>query len=277
MATWFITGASRGLGALIASAALEAGDNVVSAVRDPIRMAVGHGESDRHLIVALDVTDDEQASIAVSAAVERFGGIDVLVNNAGLGVLGAVEEVSDDEARAVFNANVFGMLNVTRAVLPGMRACGAGHVINISSVGGFSGSSGWGVYNGTKFAVEGISEALALEVSPLGIQVTIVEPGYFRTDFLDGSSLHVARTEIDAYAETAGQMRRRSRSANHEQPGDPRAAARLLVEYAGQPDAPLRLPLGADAVARIEAKLAAVAANVERVHAQAVSTDFAEE
>ncbi|MEN4475498.1 oxidoreductase [Mycolicibacterium cosmeticum] len=275
MATWFITGASRGFGEFIAAEALAAGHNVVSTVRDPAATRAAPLAADRHLIAALDVTDGEQAQAAVTAALDRFGSIDVLVNNAGRGILGAVEEVSDDEARAVFDTNVFGILNVTRAALPGMRARGAGHIINVSSVGGFSGSVGWGVYNGSKFAVEGISEALALEAGPLGIQVTIVEPGYFRTDFLDGSSLHTAEVELSDYAATAGQMRHRSRSVNHQQPGDPQAAARVIVEIGGKPDAPLRLPLGADAVGRIDAKLQAVAANLAQVRAQALSTDFA--
>jgi NAD(P)-dependent dehydrogenase (short-subunit alcohol dehydrogenase family) len=276
MATWLITGASRGFGALIAANALEAGHNVVATARDAAAARDALPESDRLLTASLDVSDADQAQAAVSAALDRFDGIHVLVNNAGRGILGAVEEVSDIEAREVFETNVFGLLNVTRAALPGMRKRHAGHIINFSSVGGFAGSSGWGVYNGTKFAVEGISEALALELAPLGIQVTIVEPGYFRTDFLDGSSLHFAQASLADYAETAGQMRDRARSVSHEQPGDPRAAARLIVEFGGKPDAPLRLPLGADSVERIEAKLSSVAANLDQVREQALSTNFAD-
>ncbi|WP_158169349.1 oxidoreductase [Mycolicibacterium smegmatis] len=275
MATWFITGASRGFGALIAETALAAGHNVVATARDAAAARDALPDSERLLTVALDVSDADQAQAAVSTALEKFGGIDVLVNNAGRGVLGAVEEVSDSEARAVFETNVFGVLNVTRAVLPGMRKRRTGHIINFSSVGGFAGSIGWGVYNGTKFAVEGISEALALELAPLGIQVTIVEPGYFRTDFLDGSSLHFAAAALDDYAETSGQMRDRAQSVSHQQPGDPRAGARVIVEVGGRPDAPLRLPLGADAVERIEAKLKSVAANLDQVREQSISTSFA--
>lgn len=275
MATWFITGASRGFGALIAETALAAGHNVVATARDAAAARDALPDSERLLTVALDVSDADQAQAAVSTALEKFGGIDVLVNNAGRGVLGAVEEVSDSEARAVFETNVFGVLNVTRAVLPGMRNRRTGHIINFSSVGGFAGSIGWGVYNGTKFAVEGISEALALELAPLGIQVTIVEPGYFRTDFLDGSSLHFAAAALDDYAETSGQMRDRAQSVSHQQPGDPRAGARVIVEVGGRPDAPLRLPLGADAVERIEAKLKSVAANLDQVREQSISTSFA--
>jgi len=275
MATWFITGASRGFGALIARDALAAGHNVVAAVRDTEAARAAQPESDRLLITRLDVTDIDQARAAAAEAVDTFGGIDVLVNNAGRGVLGAVEEVSDVDARSVFDTNVFGLLNVTRAVLPSMRERRAGHIINMSSVGGFAGSAGWGVYCGTKFAVEGISEALAAEVAPLGIQVTIVEPGYFRTDFLDGSSLHWAEAIIGEYATTAGQMRDHSAAVNHEQPGDPEAAARIIVALGGQPDVPLRLPLGTDCVDRIESKLKSVAAELERTRAQSLSTDFA--
>jgi NAD(P)-dependent dehydrogenase (short-subunit alcohol dehydrogenase family) len=274
MATWFITGASRGFGALIAETALAAGHNVVATARDAAVARAALPESDRLLTASLDVSDAEQAQAAVTTALERFGSIDVLVNNAGRGILGAVEEVSDTEARDVFETNVFGVLNVTRAALPALRQQRAGHIINFSSVGGFAGSIGWGVYNGTKFAVEGISEALALELAPLGIQVTIVEPGYFRTDFLDGSSLHFAAAELADYAETAGQMRNRAHSVSHQQPGDPRAGARVVVDIGGRPDAPLRLPLGADAVERIEGKLKSVAANLDQVRRQAVSTSF---
>lgn len=276
MATWFITGASRGFGALIAECALVAGHNVVATARDAAAARAILPESDGLLTASLDVSDADQAQAAVTSALGRFDGIDVLVNNAGRGVLGAVEEVSDAEARAVFETNVFGLLNVTRAVLPVMRQRRAGHIINFSSIGGFTASIGWGIYNGTKFAVEGISEAMALELGPLGIQVTIVEPGYFRTDFLDGSSLHFAETPLADYAETAGKMRDRARSVSHQQPGDPRAGARLIVEIGGQPDAPLRLPLGADAVERIEAKLNSVAKNLDQVRQQAFSTNFTE-
>ncbi|WP_235623899.1 SDR family NAD(P)-dependent oxidoreductase [Mycolicibacterium goodii] len=260
---------------LIAETALADGHNVVATARDAAAARAALPDSERLLTAALDVSDIDQAQAAVSTALETFGSIDVLVNNAGRGVLGAVEEVSDAEARAVFETNVFGVLNVTRAVLPGMRKRRTGHIINFSSVGGFAGSIGWGVYNGTKFAVEGISEALALELAPLGIQVTIVEPGYFRTDFLDGSSLQFAATALEDYAETSGQMRDRAQAVSHQQPGDPRAGARVVVDIGGRADAPLRLPLGADAVERIEAKLKSVAANLDQVRQQSISTSFA--
>ena len=162
---------------------------------------------DALLVVPLDVTDGAQSTTAVAAALERFGHIDVLVNNAGRGLLGAVEEATDAEVRAVFETNVFGLLAVARAALPVMRRQRSGHVFNLSSVGGIAVGQGWGVYGGTKYAVEGLSEAMRQELAPLGIHVTIVEPGVFRTDFLDRASLHTAAAVIDDYAATAGRTR----------------------------------------------------------------------
>jgi len=177
MSVWFVTGASRGFGAGLVTEALARGNQVVAAARRP------RGEQSENLLpVALDVTDEDQAHAAVAAAVREFGRIDVVVNNAGRGLLGAVEEASDSAARAVFDTNVFGVLNVQRAVLPVLRAQRSGRLIQLSSVGGFTGTPGWGIYAATKFAVEGFSEALAGELEPLGIDVTIVEPGLFRTD-----------------------------------------------------------------------------------------------
>jgi NAD(P)-dependent dehydrogenase (short-subunit alcohol dehydrogenase family) len=219
MATWFITGAARGLGYEIALHALNAGANVVAAARSLTHVERAYsavpGFAERGLPVALDVTDESQAAAAVEAAIARFGRIDVLVNNAGRGLLGAVEETSAEEAEAVFATNVFGLLNVTRAVLPGMRAAHSGHIVNIGSMGGFVQVPGWGVYGATKFAVEGLSEAMRAELLPVGVMVTIVEPGSFRTDFLDGSSLHAAVKEIPDYAPTVGKVRQAARANNH--------------------------------------------------------------
>ncbi|MFJ6944937.1 oxidoreductase [Streptomyces wuyuanensis] len=260
MRTWFITGASRGFGLEIARRALENGDRVVATARDPkaVEKALpGHAEA--LLAVALDVTSAAQAEAAVDAALARFGGIDVLVNNAGRGLVGAVEETSDREARDVFDTNVFGLLTVTRAVLPAMRAARAGTVLNVSSVGGYVGWAGWGVYCATKFAVEGLTEAMALELAPLGIRVSALEPGPLRTDFLDGSSLHWAAAVIDDYADTAGASRAWADSSNHAQPGDPVKAAEAVVTAVGGPSLPVRLPLGTVTVQDIEAKLAGTA------------------
>ena len=172
---------------------------------------------------------------AVAAAIEKFGRIDVLVNNAGFGLLAAVEESSDADVRRMYDTNVFGPLNVTRAVLPVMRKQRSGHVINLSSIGGYRSSAGFGVYCSTKLAVEGITEALHAELKPLGIHATVVEPGYFRTDFLDKSSLSVSPPRIEGYEDTVGAMRSAAARLNHGQPGDPDRLALVLVEFADAP------------------------------------------
>ena len=268
MSVWFVTGASRGFGAGIVAEALARGNQVVAAARRPAELQ----RSENLLPVALDVTDEDQAQAAVAAAVREFGRIDVVVNNAGRGLLGAVEEASDEAARAIFDTNVFGVLNVQRAVLPVLRAQRSGRLIQLSSVGGFTGTPGWGLYSATKFAVEGFSEALHGELAPLGIHVTIVEPGLFRTDFLDESSLHRAG-EIADYAETVGTMRQSLADFNHAQPGDPVKAARAIADLAEMPDPPVRIQLGADAVARVEAKLDSVRTELDRWRTISLSTD----
>ncbi|MGW0082235.1 oxidoreductase [Streptomyces sp. NPDC003393] len=275
MQVWFITGASRGFGLEIARKALEGGDAVVATARDPeaVRRALPD-VGDRLLAVGVDVTEETQVEAAAEAAVQRFGRIDVLVNNAGRGLLGAVEEASADEVRSVFDTNVFGMLSVCRAVLPVLRRQRSGRVINISSVGGFAAGVGWGIYAGTKFAVEGISEAMRAELLPLGIHTTVVEPGVSRTDFLDSSSLHHTRRAIEDYAESAARARDWADQTNHAQPGDPVKAAAAIVEVARAEKPPLRLQLGADCVARVEAKLASVADELAQWRELALSTGY---
>ncbi|MBK1841894.1 SDR family NAD(P)-dependent oxidoreductase [Azospirillum sp. YIM B02556] len=275
MKTWFITGASRGFGALVAERALRKGDAVVAAARNPQAVADRFGDHPNLLPVALDVTREDQAAAAVASAVERFGTIDVLLNNAGFGLMGAVEEASAAEVEAVYRTNVFGLLNVTRAVLPQMRKARSGRILNISSIGGYRGAAGFGVYSSTKFAVEGLSEALHAELAPLGIHVTVVEPGYFRTDFLDAASLSVSPAIIADYAETAGRVRTIAAGLNHAQPGDPAKLADVLVSFADAADPPVRLPLGSDTVAAIEAKHAADRAILDGWRGVSLSTDFA--
>ncbi|WP_433438273.1 oxidoreductase [Nonomuraea sp. CA-141351] len=273
MRVWFITGASRGFGLEIARRALSEGDAVVATARDPKQVEAALPDvGDRLLAVRLDVTDEAAARQAVTTAVDRFGRIDVLVNNAGRGLLGGVEEASDAEVRAVYEVNVFGLLAVSRAVLPVMRQQGSGRVLNISSVGGFTTGPGWGVYGSTKFAVEGLSEAMRGELAPLGVQVTIVEPGFFRTDFLDDSSLHSTARVIEDYAETSGKTRVVAVERNHAQPGDPVKAAEAIVALAAAPNPPMRLQLGADCVARVEAKLQQVATELDQWREVAVGT-----
>jgi NAD(P)-dependent dehydrogenase (short-subunit alcohol dehydrogenase family) len=259
---WFITGASRGIGARIAEAALERGDSVVAAVRDPAKAGKELPAHERLLVVRLDVRDEAQAAAAVQAAVDRFGRIDVLVNNAGYGLLGAVEEASAVEVEQLFATNVFGLLTVTRAVLPQLRKQRAGHILNLSSVGGYTAAAGWGVYCATKFAVEGLTEALAQELAPLGIFATVIEPGYFRTEFLDGSSLGRVRHEIADYASTVGHVRSSASEYNKQQPGDPHKLALAVLELVESHMPPVHFPVGADSIQAVENKNALVAAEV---------------
>jgi NAD(P)-dependent dehydrogenase (short-subunit alcohol dehydrogenase family) len=272
---WFITGASRGLGALMAEAALADGNAVVAAGRNVGAIVERLGESPALLPVALDVTDEAQAKAAVEAALAKFGRIDVLVNNAGFGLLAAVEESSDADVRRMYDTNVFGLLNVTRAVLPAMRKQRSGHVMNLSSIGGYRAAAGFGVYSSTKFAVEGITEALHAELKPLGVHATVVEPGYFRTDFLDATSLLVGKEIIDDYDETSGNVRRFAVGMNHNQPGDPEKLATALVTLADAQTPPLRLPLGTDTLKAIADKNAFVAAETQAWRTLSESTDFA--
>ena len=270
MKTWFITGASRGFGALIVEAVLASGDAVIATARDPSSIA----DHPRLLKLPLDVTNEGQARDAAARGIKKFGRIDVLVNNAGYGLLGAVEEASAIETERVFATNVFGLLNVTRAVLPYMRSQRSGHIINMSSVGGYASYAGWGVYCATKFAVEGISEALSIELAPLDIHATVVEPGYFRTDFLSARSLSSTAVRIDDYADTVGTMRTFAAAVNHQQPGDPLRLAQAIVQLAAARKPPTRLALGSDTVARIEEKHRDVKRELDLWRSMSLSTDF---
>jgi NAD(P)-dependent dehydrogenase (short-subunit alcohol dehydrogenase family) len=267
---WFVTGISRGFGRELASAALEQGDIVIGTSRN--------GKSDlnatpeRLHVFALDVTQPQDVVRVVNEAWKIAGRVDVVVNNAGFGVLGAVEEVEEQQARDVFETNFFGVLSVIRAALPLLRAQASGHIINISSVGGFVGFPGYGLYNASKFAVEGLSEALASELKPLGIYVTIVEPGYFRTNFLSGSSLQRAGRVIQAYASTSGKTRESADERDGRQPGDPAQAAQAILAVSRAQNPPLRLILGADAVERVRAKLKQVAEDLETWESTSVNT-----
>ena len=271
---WMITGASRGIGARIAEAALAHGDAVVATARDAATLELRFGASDALLAVSLDVTDEAQAAHAVEAALGRFGRIDVLVNNAGFGLLGAVEEASADEVRRLYETNVFGLLNVTRAVLPAMRARRSGHVINLSSVGGYRSGPGFGVYCSTKFAVEGLSEALHGELASLGVHVTVVEPGYFRTDFLESTSLSISPRILDDYAGTAGQVREAAKRISLNQPGDPVRLAQAMLTLVDADQPPLRLPLGTDTLQVIRDKHVFVDQETATWHALSASTNF---
>ncbi|WP_117209828.1 oxidoreductase [Allorhizocola rhizosphaerae] len=275
MSVWFVTGASRGLGAEIVRAALGRGHNVIAAARDTSAVLKAYPEEPAGLLaVTADVTRPEQLTAAVEAGLAQFGRIDVVVNNAGFGVVGAVEEISDSAARDQFDVNIFGVLNTLRATLPTLRAQRSGHVLNIGSMTGFATVPAMGLYGATKFALEGISEALRGELAPLGVRVTIIEPGSFRTDFLNDSSLQVEPTSISDYAAGAGPVRQALVANNGRQPGDPVKAAKAIVDITEVAEPPLRLTLGTDAVARIEAKLDLVRRELDQWRHVALSTDI---
>ncbi|WP_434381388.1 oxidoreductase [Melittangium boletus] len=254
---WFITGATRGLGAEIARTALAAGHTVVATGREPQAVVRALGESERLLAVRLDVTGSGQPEAAVKAAVERFGRIDVLVNNAGYSLIGALEELSTEELSRLFATNVLGLAAVTRAVLPTMRAQRSGHILNMSSSAGIAGFMGGSAYCASKFAVEGLSESLAQEVAPLGIKVTVLEPGTFRTGFLSEDSTVFARQVIADYDPTAGGVRQGVRAMDGRQAGDPRKLAQALLTLVAAGHPPLRFNAGADSVAMMEQTLTA--------------------
>jgi len=245
--TWFITGSSRGLGRSLARAALAAGHRVAATARQPEQLAdlvEHHGE--RVLPLALDVTDAVAARAAVEAAVSAFGRLDVVVNNAGYGNVASIEDVTEEDFRAQIETNLFGVVHVTRAALPVLRRQRSGHFMQVSSIGGRIGTPGVGAYQTAKFAVEGFSEVLARETAPLGIKVTIVEPGGFRTDWA-GSSMTINAYGPD-YEATIGTMVKHFRQGGAEPVGDPDKAAQVLLQLADLPEPPLRLLLGSDAV-----------------------------
>ncbi|MHC2363527.1 NAD(P)-dependent dehydrogenase (short-subunit alcohol dehydrogenase family) [Rhizobium leguminosarum] len=272
--TWFITGASSGLGRALAEAVLARGWRAAMTARRPETLAdltAEHG--DRALALALDVTDSNSIAGAVHDAETHFGAIDVLVNNAGYGYLSAIEEGDDAEIRAQFETNVFGLIAVTKQVLPGMRSRRQGHIFNVSSLGGLVAFAATGYYHATKFAVEGLSESLSHEVKSLGIDVTILEPGAFRTDWA-GRSMVESSTIIDDYAETSGKRRQVTRSVSGNQPGDPVRAATAIISAFEADEPPLRLLLGAPALKIARERLDALSANFEAWAETTLSADF---
>ena len=270
---WLITGSSRGLGRALVEAVLASGDNLVATARDPARLAdLSERYGSQVLTIALDVTDETAAAAAVEAGVKRFGRIDVLVNNAGYGNVSSIEDTSLVDFRAQIEANLFGTIIMTKAVIALMRGQGAGHIIQFSSVGGRIGPAGRGAYSAAKFGVEGFSEVLAKEVAPFGIKVTVIEPGGFRTDFA-GASTVLAEGRAE-YAETVGATVRFQREYNGRQPGDPAKAAAVVIHIAGLDAPPLRLLLGSDAVRNVEKADAARIEADREWRAVSVSTDF---
>lgn len=278
--TWLISGVSSGFGQHLAQAALARGDVVVGTLRKPEQRAAfealapgrAHG-------LLLDVTNPEQIAAGVahaqSLAQATSGGIDVLVNNAGYGFVGAAEEASIEEVRRQFETNFFGLVQMTQAVLPLMRARRSGRILNLSSGAGLIASPGLTYYAASKFAVEGFSEALAAEVAPLGIRVTVLEPGGFRTQF-SGGSFAQAQRRIEDYDATAGRMRAGFEQFNGRQPGDPAKAAQVILQLVDMPEPPLRLVLGSDMLPRVRAKLEGMVAELDRWQALSTSTEFDE-
>ncbi|APA89614.1 SDR family NAD(P)-dependent oxidoreductase (plasmid) [Paraburkholderia sprentiae WSM5005] len=273
-AVWFITGVSSGFGRSLAEAVLARGDKVVGTVRNDAQIAPFENLApERAHGVLLDVTDAAAVPRAISQAIERAGPIDVLVNNAGYGLFGAFEEVSDAEARQLFDTNVFGTVNVIRTVLPHFRERGRGHIVNFSSVAGVIGITGCSFYCASKHAIEGLSESLARELRPFGIRVTVVEPGGFRTNFA-GGSLKWSEVESPIYTETVGKMRRHMSSYHGTQAGDPAKAADAIVRAVCADAPPLRLALGPDAVDVVRKKLSSVQNDLEAWLDVSSSTNF---
>ena len=271
---WFITGCSTGFGRDLAEAVLKRGWGAVVSARDKARVAdLAEGTDDRALAVDLDVTRPEQIAAAVGAAHEHFGRIDVLVNNAGYGYQASIEEGVEGEIRAMFDANVFGLFDLTRAVLPGMRERRSGHILNVSSVAGFVGYPGSGYYAASKHAVEGFTDALAAEVAPLGIHAVCVEPGPFRTDWA-GRSLKQTKSAIDDYAETVGARMKATSERSGAQPGDPARAAEAMIALTQVENPPRHLVLGAWGIDAITAKLKERLDQIEAWRKTGVETDF---
>ena len=270
---WLITGCSSGFGRELASVLLARGDRVVATARRPERLADLHDEApDRVLALALDVTRPEQVGAVLREAQARFGGIDVLVNNAGRGVAGAIEEVTDAETRELYELNVFGALAMIRAVLPGMRARRSGAIVNISSVGGLLARPGTGIYASTKFAIEGISQALRAELEPLGIRVMAVEPGPFRTNFV--AAMERVPGHIDDYAPSAWARIAQNQAGHGRQPGDPRRAALAIVQAIESPVPPLHLVLGAQALGLVRDEQARTRDELDAWEAVTRGADF---
>jgi len=274
---WFVTGASKGLGLTLVKKLLSIGHNVAATSRNLSDLSKAVGEFENFLPLSVDLMNEESIESAISQTINKFGQLDVVVNNAGYGMLGALEELSDKEARENFDVNVFGSLNVIRKALPQMRKQQSGHIFNISSIGGFSGNfPGFGIYCATKFAVSGFTESLAAEVKSLGIRATVVEPGYFRTAFLTSGSLAVPKNPIDAYKEVRDSQAAHQNDINNQQPGDPAKGVDVIIAAAESENAPLHLFLGPDAYHIASTKIADLQKDMEDWKVLATATNFDE-
>lgn len=271
---WFITGISSGLGKSIAQTVIDKGDFVIGTFRSQIQAdAFNNQHKGEAFALTLDITKENEIQKAFQTIKEKFGRINVLVNNAGFGFAGAIEETNTEEVRAIFEANFFGTLQITQSALPIFRQQKSGHIIQISSHGGFKAFAGFGIYNASKFAVEGFSEALAQEIAPLGIKLTIVEPGPFRTSFA-GNGFGLAKTEIDDYKTTAGVFRERIKGVDGKQEGNPNKAAQAIYNLVYADNAPLRLPLGKIALVTLTSKLESVQNDINACRQIAESVVF---
>jgi short-subunit dehydrogenase len=272
---WYVTGASQGLGLILVKRLLEKGYRVAATSRDAytLSQAVGFTDKDRFLQLAVDLNSPDCIDDSIQQTLAAFGRIDVVVNNAGYGMTGTVEETAEQDIRNIFNVNVFAMIDVVKSVLPVMRSQKTGYIINIGSVAGFVGAAGWSVYSATKAAVAAFSEVIALDVKEFGIKVTVAEPSGFRTGFLTKNSLALITTKIEGY-EAVKHTQDRYLSANGQQLGDPGRAAEIFIELAESPEPPMHLFLGADAYKRASEKLVAMSTELEQWKSITIGADF---
>jgi len=274
--TWFITGASKGLGLSLVKQLLKAGNNVAATSRSISALQKAVGENiEGFLPLAVELTSEQSVNEAITSTIHKFGRIDVVVNNAGYGLTGSLEELTDKEARANFDINVFGALNVIRSVMPHLRKQHSGHIFNIASIGGFTGNfPGFGIYCATKFAMHGFTESLAAEAKAFGIHATIVSPGYFRTNFLEPDSLAVPENEIQEYREVRDVQRLHQHEINGNQEGDPDKAAIAMIKAAEDKNPPLHLFLGKDAYRLAYQKMEMITTELKKWESVGTSTSY---
>src|SRR5450432_4329136 len=272
---WYVTGASQGLGLILVKKLLENGYRVAATSRNAhaLSQAVGFTDKDRFLPLAVDLNNLDGINDSIQQTLAAFGRIDVVVNNAGYGMAGAVEEIAEQDIRNIFNVNLFAIIDVVKSVLPVMRSQKSGYIINIGSVAGFVGAPGWSVYSATKAAVAAFSEVIALDVKEFGIKVTVVEPSCFRTGFLSKDSLAYKESKLDGY-QAVKDVQKRYLAGNGQQPGDPEKASEILIGLSEKENAPLHLYLGKDAYHRASGKLAAMTAELEEWKSTTISADF---
>jgi len=274
---WFVTGASKGLGLSLVKKLLSKGYQVAATSRNAadLSAAVGEATASSFLPLAMNLKDEESVGQAIAQTINQFGHLDVVVNNAGYGLIGGLEELTDAEARDNFDVNVFGSLNVIRKALPHLRAQKSGHIINIASIGGFAGNfPGFGIYCATKFAVHGFTEALAAEIKDFGLYATVVSPGYFRTNFLAADSAVIPKNAIDAYESIRQSQKAHEEEINGNQPGDPDKAAEAMIELSNAENPPVHLFLGEDAYNMAYTKIDAIKVDLESWKTVTTGTNF---